>query len=63
MQTTTAKVSQDGFPDNDPVLRVASSAEHPTESTTQVDHSTLLGYFWNIKEDSVSTNKNTKINL
>ena len=39
---------------------------HPTESTTQVekkDHLTLLGYFWNLQEDSVSTNKNTKINL
>ena len=60
------KDSQAGFPDKDPNLRMASSAEHPTVSKTQVskeNQSTLLGYFWNFKEDTVSTNKNLVINL
>ena len=48
--------------DNDPILRVASSTEHPAVSTAPVnkeDHSTLLGYFWNVREDSISTNKSS----
>ena len=45
---------------------MASSTEHPAVSTAPVnkeDHSTLLGYFWNLREDWVSTNKSSKINL
>ena len=36
IQSHTGKDSQSGFPDEDPILRMASSAEHPTKSTTQV---------------------------
>ena len=53
IQSHTGKDSQSGFPDEDPILRMASSTEHPTESTTQVskdNQSTLLGYFWNLAE-------------
>ena len=60
------KGSQAGFPAEDPILRMASSAEHPTVSKPQVskkNQSTLLGYFWNLREDTVSTNKNLVINL
>ena len=66
IQSHTGKDSQSGFPGEDPILRMTSSAEHPTDSTTQVfknNQSTLLGYFWNLQEDSVSTNKNSVINL
>ena len=45
---------------------MASSAEHPTVSKPQVskeNQSTLLDYFWNLREDTVSTNKNSVINL
>ena len=66
IKSHTGKESQVSFPDKDPILRIASSAEHPTKSTTQLskmDHSILLGYFWNLKEDSVSTNTNLVINL
>ena len=56
--------TQPSLPDQEPILRMASTAEHPTESTTQsVQGATLLGYYWNLQTDCLSTNKNTKLNL
>ena len=43
---------------------MAASAEHPTDpSKLTCEGATLLGYFWNLKHDSLSTGKNLKINL
>ena len=60
------KGSQAGLPAEDSILSMASSTEHPTMSKPHVandDQSTLLGYFWNLREDTVSTNKSSVINL
>ena len=50
--------------DDEPILKMASSAEHPTDTSKQTClGATLLGYFWNLDKDTLSTNKNRKINL
>ena len=43
---------------------MAGSAAHPVEGQAPGQgEATLLGYFWNLKTDAISTNKNTKLNL
>ena len=43
---------------------MAASAEHPADTSQQTcQGATLLGYFWNLEKDALSTNKNRKINL
>ena len=56
--------TQPSEPDDEPILKMASTAEHPAESSAQnVQGATLLGYFWNLEKDTLSTNKNRKINM
>ena len=43
-------------PPEDPILRMSATTEHPTVSKPQgskENQSTLLGYMWNLKEDTV----------
>ena len=48
----------------EPILRIAASKEHPSyPSKLTCQGSTLLGCFWNLENDSLSTGKNRKINL
>ena len=50
--------------EEEPILRMAGSAEHPTDpSKLTCQGATLLGYFWNLEKDFLSTGKNRKINL
>ena len=51
----------------EPILRMAPSAENPIECVPQVtpgpDKTSLLGYFWNTHQDVLSTNKKEVLNL
>ena len=43
---------------------MAASAEHPAEnSKLTCQGATLLGYFWDLENDALTMNKNSKINL
>ena len=41
-----------------------ASAKHPSDTSKQTcQGATLLGYFWDLENDALTTNKNRKINL
>ena len=50
--------------EDEPILRMAASAEHPADtSKLTCQGATLLGYYWDLENDALTTNKNSKINL
>ena len=50
--------------EDEPILRMVASAEHPSDTSKQTcQGATLLGYFWDLENDALTTNKNRNINL
>ena len=50
--------------EEEPILRMAASAEQPADtSKLNCQGATLLGYYWDLENDALTTNKNSKINL
>ena len=63
-KTGPDKTSTSHEQEDEAILRMADSAEHPSDTAKQTcQGATLHGYFWNLENDSLSTGKNRKINL